>query len=123
VPRLHAVARAALDGRLDVDRLAALDPELARRELETIPGIGPFSSALIVTRACGLSDVLPLAEPRSRAAVTALYAAAGVIDGELSDDAYRELAQGWRPFRTWVAVMARAAGGRVAPEPAGSRSV
>ena len=120
VPRLHAVARAALDGRLDVDRLAALDPETARRELEAIPGIGPFSSALIVMRSCGLSDVLPLAEPRSRAAVTALYADAGVITGELTDEGYRELARAWRPFRTWVAVMARAAGGRVAAWPAGA---
>jgi DNA-3-methyladenine glycosylase II len=108
--RIHAVAAAALDGQLDVDRLAAMDPDEAMRDLQRIRGIGPFSSALVVVRACGLADVLPLQEPRSRAAVARLY---GLPD--LDDAAYLRLAEAWRPFRTWVAVLARAAGDRVVP--------
>ena len=108
--RIHAVASAALDGKLDVDRLAAMDPYDAMRHLERIRGIGPFSSALVVVRACGLSDVLPLQEARSRAAVARLYE----LPEPLGDAEYRRLAESWRPFRTWVAVLARAAGDRVA---------
>ncbi|HEX4704865.1 MAG TPA: DNA-3-methyladenine glycosylase 2 family protein, partial [Pseudonocardiaceae bacterium] len=52
--RLHDVARAAINGQLDVDRLTALDPDEAMRDLQRINGIGPFYSALIVIRACGL---------------------------------------------------------------------
>ena len=107
--RIHAVAAAAQEGQLDVDRLAAMDPGEAMHDLQRIRGIGPFSSALVVVRACGLADVLPLGEPRSRSAVARLY---GLPD-PLSDAAYLHLAEGWRPFRTWVAVLARAAGERV----------
>jgi DNA-3-methyladenine glycosylase II len=107
--RVHAVAEAALDGRLDVDRLTAMEPDAAMADLERIRGIGPFSSALVVVRACGLSDVLPLNEPRSRAAVARLYS----LPEPLSDADYFRLAEAWRPFRTWVAVLARAAGDRV----------
>ncbi len=109
--RVHAVAAAALDGRLDVDRLAAMDPPEAMSDLERIRGIGPFSSGLVVVRACGLSDVLPMQEPRSRAAVARLYG----LPEPLDDAAYLQLAEAWRPFRTWVAVLARAAGDRVTP--------
>jgi DNA-3-methyladenine glycosylase II len=107
--RIHAVAAAAQEGQLDVDRLAAMDPGEAMHDLQRIRGIGPFSSALVVVRACGLADVLPLGEPRSRSAVARLY---GLPD-PLSDAAYLHLAEGWQPFRTWVAVLARAAGDRV----------
>ena len=107
--RIHAVAEAAQEGRLAVDRLAAMDSGDAMRDLERIRGIGPFSSALVVVRACGLADVLPLLEPRSRSAVARLYG----LPEPLSDAAYLELAESWRPFRTWVAVLARAAGDRV----------
>ena len=109
VARIHAVAAAALQGQLDVDRLVALDPAEAMLDLQRIRGIGPFSSALVVVRACGLADVLPMNEPRSRSAVARLY---GLPD-PLPDAAYLQLAEGWRPFRTWVAVVARAAGDRV----------
>lgn len=107
--RVHAVAEAAQEGRLDVDRLTAMEPGEAMRDLERIRGIGPFSSALVVVRACGLADVLPLQEPRSRSAVARLYG----LPEPLSDAAYIRLAEAWRPFRTWVVVLARAAGDRV----------
>lgn len=73
VPRLHAVAEAAQRGELTAARLAAMDPDAARAELQRLPGIGPFYSSLIVVRACGLADVLSTEETHSRDAVEQLY--------------------------------------------------
>jgi DNA-3-methyladenine glycosylase II len=104
IPRLHAVAEAAQRGQLDADRLRAMSPEEAQAELQQLPGIGPFYSSLIVIRACGHADAPSLGEPRSRAAIQYAYG----IDHELSDAELLALAETWRPFRTWVAVMMRA---------------
>jgi DNA-3-methyladenine glycosylase II len=104
IPRLHAVAEAAQRGQLDADRLRAMSPEEAQAELQQLPGIGPFYSSLIVIRACGHADAPSLGEPRSRAAIQHAYG----IDHELSDAELLALAETWRPFRTWVAVMMRA---------------
>lgn len=109
VPRLHAIARAATEGRLGADRLRALDPAEAERELQQLPGIGPFYSSLIVVRGCGHADVLAV-EGHAREAVEELYG----VDHELSVVELEELAESWRPFRTWVLVSARALGGRLA---------
>ncbi len=108
VPRLRAVAEAAQRGELAVDRLVALPPDEAMAELQRLPGIGPFYSALIVIRACGHADVLSVAEGHSRQAAQELY---GLAD-EPNDAEFAQLAESWRPFQTWVAVMLRALAGR-----------
>ncbi len=109
VPRLHAIARAALDGLLDVERLTALDPAEAMARLQTLPGIGPFYSALIVVRACGLTDVLSTEEQHTRSAVRELYGLAQ----EPSTLELARIAEAWRPFRTWATVALRAVGSRL----------
>ena len=114
IPRLHAVAEAAERGELAVDRLNALDPADAQVELQRLPGIGPFYSSLIVIRACGRADVLPN-EGHVREAAAQQYGR------EFSDAQFAELAESWRPFRTWVGVMLRALGDR-AGQSAGSGS-
>ena len=102
---LRGIAEAALEGRLDAERLRRLDPDDARAELRAIPGVGAFSADLILVRGCGTVDVLSLHEPRLRRIVSGLY---GIDAGD--DAALVELAEGWRPFRTWVSVLLRAAG-------------
>ena len=82
--------------------------------LREIPGIGPFYSALIVIRGTGFTDVLPLGEQKLRALVAQLYnLPVPVSDGTLSG-----LAEAWKPFRTWAAVLIRAAARRVLDGPA-----
>src|SRR5919112_558818 len=73
VPRLHAIADAAQQGRLSPDRLRALPPAEAAAELQQLPGIGPFYSSLIVIRALGHADVLPAGEAHARSAGEGLY--------------------------------------------------
>lgn len=109
VRRLHGIAEAALDGRLDAARLLTLDPEAATGELRGLRGIGPFWSDAIVLRAVGHPDALTLREPRLRAAVAAAY---DRDDAEYVDAAFTAIAQGWRPFRAWVSFLIRATSGR-----------
>lgn len=113
IPRLHAIARAALDGQLDVGRLAAMTPAEAMLDVQRLPGIGPFYSALIVIRACGLADVLSTQEDHTRAAVQALYG----LDHAPDDAELERIAEAWRPFRTWAAVSLRAVGSRLLDQP------
>lgn len=104
IPRLHAIANAALEGQLDVDRLRAMPPAEAMLDLQQLPGIGPFYSALIVIRSLGLTDVLSTQEDHTRQAVREGYG----LDHLPSDDELAAIAEGWRPFRTWAAVTLRA---------------
>ncbi|NYJ08823.1 DNA-3-methyladenine glycosylase family protein [Petropleomorpha daqingensis] len=106
VQRLHAVARAASDGLLDVDRLRALRPEEAHAQVLTLPGIGPFYAALVVLRAVGFADVPVTEEPRALELMGRLY---GLGRPATADDVGR-LSEPWRPWRTWTAVLVRAAG-------------
>jgi DNA-3-methyladenine glycosylase II len=88
-----------------------MDPVEAMTDLQRIPGIGPFYSSLIVIRACGLADILPSAEEGIRALVRVLYD----LDHDLGESEFEEFAERWRPFRTWAAVLVRAASSRVLP--------
>jgi DNA-3-methyladenine glycosylase II len=105
VERLHAIARAALDGDLDAERLRELEPEEAIVRLQDLPGIGPFWASLIVLRAVGPTDALALGEPRTRRAAARAYDRPEL---ERDDDAFVALAETWRPYRTWVSVLLRA---------------
>jgi DNA-3-methyladenine glycosylase II len=109
IERLHAVARAALDGRLAAEEIRRADPEEAMARLREIPGIGPFSASLIVLRASGVCDVPVDQEPRLAAIVGRLYG----LPGPATPEEMRRIGEAWRPFRTWVGVLLRAAAGRL----------
>ena len=109
IERLHGVARAALDGRLSAEEIRHADPEEAMARLRQIPGIGPFSASLIVLRASGVCDVAVEEEPRLAAIVGRLYD----LPGPATAADMRRLGEAWRPFRTWVGVLLRAASSRV----------
>jgi DNA-3-methyladenine glycosylase II len=111
--RIRGVAEAALAGRLDADRLLSLGPEAAAADLQSIRGIGPFYASLVVIRATGFTDVLPVDEPMLRGLVTSLYQ----LDSPCTPDRLAAIAEPWRPFRTWASVLIRAAGSRL-PQPA-----
>jgi DNA-3-methyladenine glycosylase II len=108
--RLQGIAHAELEGRLDVTHLRELGPEDAAAELQQLRGIGPFSSSLIVLRAVGFTDVLPVDQPRVQEAVERAYG----ITTPLTPERFAALAEPWRPFRTWATVLMRVAGERAA---------
>jgi DNA-3-methyladenine glycosylase II len=107
--RLHGVARAALEGQLDPERIRSQNPEVAMQELQQIKGIGPFYSALILIRASGVADVLPPDEPRVREVARSLYG----LGATPTVEQFAEIAEPWRPWRTWAVVLMRAAGARI----------
>ena len=97
--RLHGVAQAALDGRLDRAALRALTAEDALDLLRTIDGIGPFFAAGILHRGAGVPDV-PLVDDRTLELMREAY--------ERPDARPRELAaivEGWAPFASWGATL------------------
>ena len=107
--RMHGVARAALNGDLDVDRLRRLGPDASTADLQRLKGLGPFYASLITIRAVGFTDVLPTQEPQLRGLVAQLYG----WDSPRTDADFEALAESWRPWRTWASVLIRAAGSRV----------
>jgi DNA-3-methyladenine glycosylase II len=106
--RLHGVARAAIDGRLDVGGLRPMPAERALPWLQQISGLGPLYSRLVYLRSTGVTDALPLGEPRLAGYLRHFYGLAETPD----DAAIERLAEPWRPFRTWAGVLFRVAGNR-----------
>jgi DNA-3-methyladenine glycosylase II len=102
--RMHAIARAALDGALDTATLRAQDPDRTREQLQELEGIGPFYSELVLVRALGHTDVLPVNEPLVRGAVAAALGEAEPLPPER----LAEVAEAWRPWRRGVGVALRA---------------
>jgi DNA-3-methyladenine glycosylase II len=70
-----------------------------------LPGIGPFSAALIVIRGAGAADAPATSEPRVRAIAAERY-----DDPALEEsDAFAAFGERWRPWRSWAAFALRAA--------------
>jgi DNA-3-methyladenine glycosylase II len=101
---LHALAAAALDGQLDAERLRSLPRERALAELRSLPGIGGFSAELILLRGAGDPDHFPSHERRLQRAMARAYH----LDGPPALERLRAIAEGWRPYRTWVSLLLRA---------------
>lgn len=99
ITRLHAVARAALEGRLEVERLRALGADAAISDLTRIRGVGPWSAAHIYYRGAVPTDGLPLAEPR------VLHGFADAFGAAPTADAFVEAAERWRPYRMWMCIL------------------
>lgn len=107
--RVVGVAEAAWAGALDADRLRAMDPAAARKQLRAVPGIGPFYADLILIRATGATDLFPAREPKLLGLIGDLYG----LGRPATPDEAAALAEAWRPWRTWASVLVRAAGRRV----------
>ena len=100
---LRSLGQAATEGRLDAKRLRLMSGGDALAELEELPGIGPFSSGLILLRGVGAPDELPAKEPRLRQAVAMAYG----LDESPEDADLEKIAEAWRPYRTWVSLHLR----------------
>ncbi|MGI8610121.1 MAG: DNA-3-methyladenine glycosylase family protein [Candidatus Dormibacteria bacterium] len=100
IERLHAIAAAALEGWLDRDALRAMPVESALKQLETLPGIGPFFSQGILMRGAGTTDAMTDDDLTVRAIkrVCELPDSAGLPE-------VLERVERWRPYRMWCTVL------------------
>jgi len=99
IERLHAFARAALEGWLTREWLRSVPPEEALARLETLPGIGPFFSQGILFRGAGLADAMP----DDDFTVKAVRAACGLPASAGAAEVLARTEQ-WRPYRMWCCV-------------------
>jgi DNA-3-methyladenine glycosylase II len=101
--RLEKIADAGAE--LQADALKSRGPEDAFIYAQTLEGIGPFYASLIVLRGTGFADApLRIPEPRTLNYAAELYDAQ-----QLSLEHLTQLAENWRPFRTWSTVLIRIA--------------
>jgi DNA-3-methyladenine glycosylase II len=101
--RLEMIADAGAE--LQADALKSRGPEDAFIYAQTLEGIGPFYASLIVLRGTGFADApLRIPEPRTLNYAAELYDAQ-----QLSLEHLTQLAENWRPFRTWSTVLIRIA--------------
>ncbi len=113
---LHGLARAALDGTLDTDRLRSLPPEVALEQLRALPGIGPFTANGVLYRGCGHADGIPNGDEVGRDVMGTLYG----IDPVPPADVTR-ISDAWAPYRMWAVVLLRVTWGRRQPGPVSYR--
>jgi DNA-3-methyladenine glycosylase II len=111
VKRLHGLAQAALDGRLDTATLAALSVEEALSRLRELPGVGPWTAQAVLMRGCGMPDTIPTEDAISREAVRYFYDLPAAPD----DDQWTEISNRWRPYRMWATVLLHMAWRRQQP--------
>ncbi len=110
---LHAVAEAALEGRLDGAALRSVEPDQAIRTVQEVRGLGPFAAELVVIRGANAPDVVPHHERRLEAEVVERYGSGKTLE---------QVAEDWRPFRTWACVYLRSMRERRAHEIGGRSS-
>jgi DNA-3-methyladenine glycosylase II len=97
---LRSLAHAAQDGRLGRERLRELAPERALAELQALPGIGSFFAQGILYRGAGLVDGLSN-DAITHFAVTERYR----LEAPADQVRTLALAERWRPYRGWAAVL------------------
>lgn len=100
IQRLHAIAHAALDGLLDRAFLRSQPVERSLEMLRSLPGIGPFFAQGILMRGAGLLDDVTDDEV-TKEAVQLAYKLAKLPD----QHEVLQIAEAWRPYRMWAAVL------------------
>lgn len=95
---LASVAEAAESGLLDAAALRAMEPGDAVDLVGQLPGIGPLSAELVVSRGAGHPDVFPAHDRVLSAAMHGLYGRRPA-----------EVAERWRPYRSWASFLIRSA--------------
>ncbi len=95
---VRAVAEAASDGVLGGAVLRQVSPEDAVAQVQQIKGLGPFAAELVVLRGANAPDLAPTQEKRLEAEVAERYGAGTTV---------ADVAEHWRPFRTWASVCLR----------------
>lgn len=83
--------------------LLKINREEAFMQLQQLPGIGPFSSELIMLRGAGDTDYFPEKEMRLHRAMALSYH----LGNEPPVKTLVDIAEKWRPYRAWAGLLLR----------------
>ena len=97
---LRDLAARLVDGRLDLERLRAMDDDAARDELTQVKGVGRFTADGVLLLALRRQDVWPAGDLALRRAAARVWA----LDGPVSLVEVDALGERFRPWRTLAAV-------------------
>ena len=97
---LHDLAARMEDGRLDLERLRALDDDAARTELMQVKGVGRFTAEGVLMLALRRQDVWPAADLALRRAVERVWG----LEPPASVADVDAIGERFRPWRTLAAV-------------------
>jgi DNA-3-methyladenine glycosylase II len=97
---LHDLAARLVDGRLDLDRLRAMDDDAARAELTQVKGVGRFTADGVLLLALRRRDVWPAGDLALRRAVGRVWE----LEGPVSLAEVDAVGERFRPWRTLAAV-------------------
>jgi len=107
---MKEIARAALDGKIELETVAGMEPGAALQYLIDLRGIGQWTGEVAAIFGLGLRDVLPAGDPRIRRALGRLYGLPQTPDsGEIL-----RIAKRWTGWRSYAAVYLWRAGMPVA---------
>lgn len=101
--RLHGIAQAALDGKLDRSYLLTMPTEQALEQLQQLDGIGPFYASGILYRGAGVVDDIT-DDNLTKYAVQQAYR----LSKEPAQTEVLKIAEAWRPYRMWCEVLIHA---------------
>jgi DNA-3-methyladenine glycosylase II len=104
IRRLHGLAQAALDGKLDTQALRAMAPDEALASLRELRGVGPFTADAVLYRGCGVADGLPASDELGQSVIKDTYGLPSVTPREVE-----RITEAWRPYRMWAVVLLRMA--------------
>jgi DNA-3-methyladenine glycosylase II len=95
----RALARAMLDGSLDLDQLARLDDEAVRAQLTQVKGIGDWTVDIYLLMALRRPDIFPKSD------LALLVAAQRVkrLDTRPTPSELEAMSEAWRPYRAVAA--------------------
>jgi DNA-3-methyladenine glycosylase II len=96
-----ALAQAVLDGEIDFGAVEGQDDEEAIGTLTRLVGIGRWTAEYALMRAFGRRDAIPAGDMGLRSAVGVFQN----IHGNASEQAVRDLAENWRPYRGDIAFL------------------
>jgi DNA-3-methyladenine glycosylase II len=97
---LRDLAARMVDGRLDLERLRALDDDAARNELIQAKGVGRFTADGVLMLTLRRQDIWPAADLALRRAAARIWG----LDGPLSVAGVDALGERFQPWRTLAAV-------------------
>jgi DNA-3-methyladenine glycosylase II len=97
---LHDLAARLVDGRLDLERLRAMDDDAARAELTQVKGVGRFTADGVLLLALRRPDVWPAGDLALRRAVGRVWELEGPVSLAEAD----AVGERFRPWRTLAAV-------------------